>query len=444
MGFSWIISLPEKPIIHRYLCFFCMFALSLPAALGQPPTTQALPSGALTETEAVRLGLSRPEVMALREGEIGVAQSDVMAAQRWPNPEFSYTREEASSLPGDPDQDYFWLIQRFDVSGRRGLKTEAAERRVRAVTHGTELHRIELEAEIRQRFYEVLHRERRVRAVGQWADRMAKVADIVRRRQAAGEVSAYDLRRLVREQSSAEARLHSEQASLTHAWERLKALLGLQDPRARASGVAGTLLPAAPPAPLEIQMAALASRSDLRGLEQQAMAAELEGQAASRWWLPEIGLGVGIKQIAQGPFSDSVPLVSASIPLPLLDRQGAERLRAAAQGQLTRSQYRLAWARAAGDVRGLWLQANEISSAARRFREQTVESAPELVRIAEAAYHGGEASILELLDAYRSGLEAEIQALELEMNARQAHIELDRLTGRSITSAPMQGERGAW
>ena len=74
------------------------------------------------------------------------------------------------------------------------------------------------------------------------------------------------------------------------------------------------------------------------------MAAELEGQAASRWWLPEIGLGVGIKQIAQGPFSDSVPLVSASIPLPLLDRQGAERLRAAAQGQLTRSQYRR-WSR---------------------------------------------------------------------------------------------------
>lgn len=430
-------SLPKKPIHNRYLCLVFGFVLGLPAALGQPPT-QDLPAGALTDTEAVHLGLSRPEVNALFEGEIGVAQSEVMAARRWPNPEFSYTREEASSIPGDPDQDYFWLSQRFDLSGRRGLKTAAAERRVHAVTHDTELRRIELEAEIRQRFYEVLQRERRVEAVKRWAGRMQDIAAIIRRQEAAGEVSAYDLRRLIREQSGVGARLHSEQASLAYAWERLKALLGIQEPRAIEPRVAGTLLPPAPPAPLESQLAALATRPDLLGLEQRVTAAELEQRAAARWWLPEIALGAGVKQIAQGPLDDTVPLVSASIALPLLDRQQAEKSRAVAQAQLARSQQSLTALRAAGDVRGLWQQANQLSNAAHRFREETVQLSHELIRIAEAAYQGGQTGILELLDADRSALEAELQALELELNARQAYIDLDRFTGRSLVSAPIE------
>ena len=422
-------SLPKKPIHNRYLWLVFGFVLGLPAALGQPPTMQDLPAGTLTEAEAVRLGLSRPEINALFEAEIGMAQSEVMAARRWPNPEFSYTREEASSIPGDPNQDYFWLTQRLDLSGRRGFRTEAAERRVRAVTHETELRWIELEAEIRQRFYEVLQRQMRVGAVRQWAGHMKDVADIVRRLEAAGEVSTYDLRRLLRERDSAEARLEAEQAGLAQAWERLNALVGLQEPRALEHRVEGTLLPPAPPAPFESQLAALAARPDLRGMKQRVAAAELEQKAATRWWLPEIALGAGIKQIAQGPFDDSVPLVSAAIVLPLLDRQQPERSRATAQAQLARSQRSLTLARAAGDVRGLWQQANRLSNAARRFREKTIQLSPELIRIAEAAYQGGQTGILELLDAYRSALEAELQALDLEFNARQAHIELDRLTG---------------
>jgi len=436
MGLLKVLVRPEKPISNRRFCLVFVFALSLPATPGQA-SAQDRPAGVLTEPEAVRLGLSRPDVTDLFEGEIAVAQSDVMSAQRWPNPEFSYTHEPSSSLPGDPDQEYLWLSQRFDVSGRRGLRTAAAEHRVRAVTHDTELRRIELEAEIRQRFYEVLQRQMRVEAVKQWAGRMENITDIVRRQEAAGEVSAYDLRRLVRERSSAEARLDSEQANLAQAWERLQALLGRRDPHVPEQRVEGDLLPPTPLAPLESQLAALAVRPDLRGLEQQMAASELEQRAAARWWIPEITLGAGLKQMAQGPFDDTVPLVSAAIALPFLDRQQAERSRAAAQAQLARSQRSLTLARATGEVRGLWQQANGLSNAARRFRKKTVQLSPELMGIAEAAYQGGQTGILELLDAYRSALDAELQALELELSARQAHIELDRLIGRTVV--PMQG-----
>src|ERR671930_425121 len=79
----------------------CLMVMPV-ASLAQGP--EYTPARVLTEAEAVRLGLSRSDVNAFLAGEIGIAQSEVMTAKRWPNPEFSYTREPGSSLPNDPNQ----------------------------------------------------------------------------------------------------------------------------------------------------------------------------------------------------------------------------------------------------------------------------------------------------------------------------------------------------
>jgi cobalt-zinc-cadmium efflux system outer membrane protein len=87
-------------------------------------------------------------------------------------------------------------------------------------------------------------------------------------------------------------------------------------------------------------------------------------------------------------------------------------------------------ARAEGELRGLYAQGERLRKAALEFRAATVNAAPDLLRIAEAAYRGGESSLLELLDAYRGALEAETTALLLEWKARETRIEYDQLTGR--------------
>jgi outer membrane protein, heavy metal efflux system len=147
-------------------------------------------------------------------------------------------------------------------------------------------------------------------------------------------------------------------------------------------------------------------------------------------------LGAGVKQVSEGSHQDTGPMVSATISLPVFDRNEPEASRAKAEVQVARNKRSLAWVEAVGDVRGLWQQAQALTAAARRLRERAVNHAPELVSTAEAAYQGGETGILELLDAYRSTLEAELQALELELSTRQAGIELDRLTGRSVARSP--------
>jgi outer membrane protein, heavy metal efflux system len=386
-------------------------------------------SGALTEADAVLLGLSRPGVDEMLSGEVDLARSDAVKAGLMPNPIAAYAREQTFGGADASAEDYAWLLQKFDLSGRRGLRSEAAQRRVEATEDQVRNRRLTLGARIRTRFYDVLQRQGRAAALRQWCERLAIVADRIARRAAAGDAAQYDRQRAEREHAGAVARLSVDEAGLARAREQLAALLGDQPPTPGTPIVVGDLLPATPPPALDAVLDQLPARPDLRALEATAGAAELQGRASARWWLPEIEIGAGLKSVEVGGERLNGFIASGAIPLPLLNRNQDEAMRAAAEAQVARGRRRVELAEAAGEVRGVHAQATRLADSARRARSESDREWRTLARSAEAAYHGGEAGILELVDAYRAQLDAEMQTLDLEWRARRARIELDRLTG---------------
>ena len=90
-------------------------------------------------------------------------------------------------------------------------------------------------------------------------------------------------------------------------------------------------------------------------------------------------------------------------------------------------------ARIAAEVHAASAAAAGARELAERYRDDSVSRAAELVAIATAGYEEGEFGIIELLDAHRVGLSAELRALELSASARRAAVELDRATGRGMT-----------
>ena len=382
----------------------------------------------LTEAEAVRRGLARPDLADLEVGRVESAKAEATAAGMPPNPTLGYTRDRKGGAP-DSTEETWQLSQTFDLSGRRGLRREAAESRVEAAYAGNNLRRGELAAEIRHRFHEALFKQEAVLATETWVQRFSRVERIVDKLAGAGEASGYDRRRLARERQTAEARLSNERADLDRASERLAALLGTSGKAVES--VTGVLRPTAP-APLDSALSRLERRPDLQALARRAEAADLEGRAASRGWVPDVTLGVGPKRIDNGITKENGTVVSLSIPLPVFDRQQAGQQRAAAEALNARGELSFARARAEGDLRGLHRQVERLVAASADYRSRAVGESAELLRIAEAAYQGGESTLLELLDAYRGALEAELTALDLEWKARQARIDYDLLTG-SVT-----------
>lgn len=377
----------------------------------------------LTETEAIRLGLARTDLADLERSAVQAAEADVLAAGQLHNPTLSYSRERIGGSQDSVEQ--IWMIsQTLGVSGRRGLRREAASLRVAGITAANAGRRLDMTAEIRRSFHELLFLQRTILATETWVLRFARIEGMVDTLTRAGEASGYDRRRLVRERQTAEARLATERGDRDRVQARLVALIGQPD----ITAVAGELLPQPAPS-IDSALAALDRRPDLQALARRAEAAQQESRAAQRGGIPDVTIGIGPKYVDNGTTRDNGVALSLSIPLPVFDRQQAGEQRATAEAMQARAEHSLLRSRTEGELRGLYLQAEGLRATAADYRARAVAGSPELLRIAETAYQGGESSLLELLDAYRGSLEAETTALELEWRARIARIEYDLLIG---------------
>lgn len=392
-------------------------AMALAMGLSLPLSSLAAP---LTEGEAVRRVVAHPELADLAQARIAEADADVVAAAMWSNP----TLELARDKTGVSRESTWRLAQPIDISGRRGLRQDAARRRLDATEAETQAWRQERTTEVRRAFHDVLRQQLAERAINDWMVRFAVIGGIVDKLARAGESSGYDRRRLAREQQTAEAKAAEARAGLAHSQARLAALVGQP---LMEEGVAGALLPALPSG-LPALQGRLTQRPDLVALAARAEAANADSAAARRNF-PEVTLGVGGKRTDDGIVRENGTLFSVSIPLPVFDRQQSADRRTAAQAMAARAEYALSKQKAEGELLGLHRQTTQLIAAAERYRREAVAPSADLVRIAETAYRAGESTVLELLDAYKGALEAETTAIDLEWKARETRIELDQLTG---------------
>jgi cobalt-zinc-cadmium efflux system outer membrane protein len=411
--------LPVKPTVARFFLVSVVALASRAAADGAPSS--------LDEQEVVRRALSRPGLADELGALVDLARADEIAARRWPNPEASWSHEEVRLDGPTAREDVAVLSQRFDLSGRRGLRGDAAARRVEVAGAEAALLRLDVEAEARRAFADALASERRVGILRAAVERLEGVAAAVGRRAASGDVAGYDRRRVERERLTALGRLDVEEGALARARARLAALIGATDASAPLA-MTGDLAATAPP-PLAALAERLPSRPDLRALELEARAGELEARAAGRWFIPEVELGGGLKTVEAGAGRESGFAAAIAVPIPLLSRDQDERLRGDARARAARGRLSLALDAARADVAGLHAEATRLAGAAGRYRESGAADSAALLRIAEAAYRGGEVGVLELIDGYRAALDADLSLVELEWAARRARIDLDRTSG---------------
>lgn len=380
-------------------------------------TAQTIPN-VLTEDDAVRIASGTHSVVALNTAQVDLARSEVDRERRWPNPILEVTREDAGEA-----EHFLTLSQSFDLSGRRTLRRRAAELRVEAAQQEVATQQLDLARIVRSEFSRAANQQELVRALAEWSNKIAAATETAARLQAGGEVSGYDRRRLERERIGAEARLAAERGALVAAQRRLAALLGLDGNQ--FEGV--TLQRPEPPAiPTDAELRArIEQRPEVAAIVKRIEAATLDRQAAQRWRIPLFDVTAGLKNTDDA----SGAILGAGVSLPIFNRNQDELLRANAELSMLEARRTLLVARARGEASGLAAEARELRNAARLFREQALPTSERLTATAEAAYRAGEVGILELLDAYRTALDAEIEAAELERRAREAEIELARALG---------------
>lgn len=391
------------------------------------PWSAGAQSLSLTESEALaRLSPDSPRVRAIRAAT-DIARADVLAAGRWPNPRVTWDREAVAGVT----EHITMVAQPLPITGRRALEADAASALVDASSSRADDQVRRARADLRLAFANVQTAQIRERELMRARDRLQELADILARREAAGDAAGFD-------------RLRAEREVLDVAADRVAA--GADRARAQAV-VAGFFAVASDPAsivaaesevvrapvpPVDVLVArAERVRGELLAMQREIDAARFAERAAGRRLVPEPELVAGTKaSTAAGGDVGSVIALHATIPL--FDRARPERALAvarAAQASARAEAFRVALRAQIAALRATVLERRE---AADRYRAASVSSASDIERIAQVSYDAGERGILELLDAYRTASAARLRQAALDAAAREAEIELEFASGWEI------------
>ena len=403
----------------------CIVCAALAAAL--LPASAGAQTLSLTESQALaRLSAESPRVQAVRAA-IDVARADVLSAARWPNPRVTFNREAV----GGTTENMLMVAQVLPVAGRRRFEMNAASARVDAASSRVDDQVRRLRADLRLAFTDLWTAQARERELGRSGDRLRDLAEVLGRREAAGESAGFDRLRAEREVIEIEA---DRAAAATE--------------RAQAQGVLGSFFAAAPgPAPIEavapnrapgtlppveeLMARAETVRGEFLALQRERDAAAFMERAAGRRRVPEPEVVAGTKSSNAGA-GDVGSILSVHLNVPLFDRGRPERAVAQARAAQVRAEeeaLRVGVRTAIGAWRAAVVERRAIAD---RYRAAVSAGAEEIERIALVSYDNGERGILELLDAYRTASSARVRQAALDAAVREAEIELEFVSGWEI------------
>ena len=395
-------------------------ALMLPSNAG----AQSLP---LTEAEALaRLSPASPRVRAIRAG-IDVARADVLAAGRWPNPRVTFDREAVAGVT----ENMAMVSQTLPITGRRGFEVQAATALVDASSSRADEALRRARADLRLAFAQLVSAQIREREFAASRDRLRALADVLAKREAAGDAAGFDRLRAEREVLD----MDTDRAIAATDRARAQATLAgffadAVDPSQLVAVDASTTPPPLPAADALVERAE-SIRGELLALRKDIDAAQLSMRAADRRRVPEPEVVAGTKSSTAGG-GDTGSVITVHASLPLFDRNRPERALAEArarQADARADAFRVALRTDIGALRAAVIERRDTAD---RYRTAAVNGAGQIERIAQVSYDAGERGILELLDAYRTGASARVRQAALDAAVRQAEIELEFVSGWEI------------
>jgi len=380
----------------------------------------------LTESDALaRMSAESPRVRAI-QASIAIAQADVLAAGRLPNPRVTMNRE---SVAGTTEY-LTTVIQPLPVSGQRSLHVQAAS----ALVNATEDRASDLirraRADMRLAFADLVAAQTREQELSAARDRIRSLADILVKREAAGDAAGFDRLRAEREVLDIEADMALATSDRVRAQATLAGFFATSTDPSRIVAVPNPQ-PAAIPALDVLVQQAEAKRGDLLALQREVAAARLLVRAANQRRIPEPEIIGGTKSSDAGSGSLG-SVLGFQMTIPLFDRGQPERAAAEARARQADAQADALRVQLRSELAGLLAAVSVRRDAAARYRSAVLVNADQISRIAQVSYDAGERTILELLDAYRTVASARIRQSALDLAVRQLEIELEFVSGTEI------------
>ena len=341
------------------------------------------------------------------------------------NPSLALGRDDLGHEAERYREETIQFVQQLEWPARTSARGRASTHTISASTAGFRADSVQLAFEVREAYALAWFAEEAELTIGQAATVIRRVAEDAEIRLEAGDISAYEARRLRLERVRAEQEVAEAGLRARAARRHLAALIS-PGTGTEEIGPSMGLQGVPPPVTREAALGTLPRRPDLEAAARELDAAQAEVEVASSAWVPAPTLGLGYRHHLDGFGGTSVGI---DLPLPLFDRGSGTREEAVAQS--TAAAYRLDLRRRLAEYD--LLNASDRYAASRTSVEVAAEGlfsdGESLLSTATAAYGEDEMTLLELLDAASAFQGARLTALSLRSEAWIAYYDLLRAMG---------------
>jgi outer membrane protein, heavy metal efflux system len=367
--------------------------------------------------------------LAVERVAVETAEADRAIAGALPNPSISYGRTRPSSgapsvIGGNREQQAGLDIPLL-IGGQRGARVEAAEQGVLGAQARVTLAGSEIALRAAELFAGLQAAQEKSAALRETQADIERAAALVAGRLDSGVASRYDLARVEIEVAAIGTRLAEAEADAAEKSAGLASLLGAPGWRPVAEG---TLQPSgltADPVRLRERLATGNALLAAARREEETARAGVRRAEAERWPVPVLNLG---RTWTSEPFG-AANFIGFTTEVPILDSRKAQVTRAQADLRAAERRREAVEAEVSVELQRLLQALQERGAALARFEKRVDLRSPALRQMAEDAYRLGRGTLLELIDAARTRVDARLTGIELRALTVQQELRILSLTG---------------
>ena len=409
--------------------------------LFRDPVLRDLIATALEENKDLRLAVARVAEARAQLGVTRAAQFPQVDGQAsYTNQRFSQKSFPFTALPPgvDPQQEFYRtsldLTFELDLWGRLRRATEAARAELLASEENRRTVLTTLISDVAQAYFDLLELDREAQIDRQTLDSRRASLELVRRRFDEGLTNELDVRRAEGEVASAAARVPDVERRIAQTENRLSILLG-RNPGAIPRGAVLEAQTIPPELPAGLPSALLERRPDVRQAEQRLVAANARIGQAKAEFFPRISLtgSFGVESVALSDLFTGPARVWQAGPAMTVPIFNAGRI--AANLRATEARERQALIQYQQTIQQAFREANDAlvfhrkARETRAEREQQVMAARQALTLADLRYKNGLSNYLDVLDAERQLLSAEIELAQTTRDRLTAVVQVYKALG---------------
>ncbi|MEO8142932.1 MAG: TolC family protein [Betaproteobacteria bacterium] len=391
-------------------------------------SSESLPE-LLTLPVLLRLVAERSPRLAVERVGVDAAQADRESAGALPNPTISYGRSRpaggANTMFEGSRQQQAGVEFPLLIAGQRAARAEAADQGVLGARARIGLARGELALRAAELFAGLQAAQEKIAVFSEAHRDIERAAALISGRLDSGMASRYDLARVEIEVAGIAARLADAHAEAAEKTAGLAMLLGALGWRPRADGL---LAPAGLPGDPATWRASLASGNPQiisAQRDEDIARAAVRRAELERWPVPVLSLS---RSWTSEPFG-AANFIGFSTEVPLLDSRRGQLSKAQAELRAAELRREAIEAEAAVELGRLLKALEERRAALERFERKVDVRSPALRQMAEDAYRLGRSTVLELIDAARTRVDARVTGIDLRAFVVQQELRIQALAG---------------